>query len=106
LASDDFFKVDKFPESTFKLSSITPKAGVKDEYTVKGELTFIGKTAPVEFPATMKVDKGTLTGTGKVKIERLKWGLQYGSGNIFKTLTADKIINDDFDLTLNIVAKK
>jgi polyisoprenoid-binding protein YceI len=106
LASDDFFKVEQFPESTFKLTSITPKAGSKDEYVVKGELTMIGKTEAVEFPAKMTTDKNTLTGSAKLTIERLKWGLQYGSGSIFKTLTADKIINDTYDLTLTFVAKK
>ena len=106
LSSDDFFKVEKFPESTFKLTSITPKAGSKDEYVLKGDLTIIGKTEAIEFPAQISADKNTLTGTAKITIERLKWGIQYGSGNIFKSLTADKIINDTFDLTLNLVAKK
>ena len=106
LSSDDFFKVEKFPESTFKLVSLTPKAGAKDEYTAKGELTMLGKTNPVEFPAKISVDKKTLKGDAKITVERLKWGLEYGSGNIFKKLTADKIINDTFDLTLNLVAKK
>jgi polyisoprenoid-binding protein YceI len=106
LSSDDFFKVDKHPESTFELTSISPKAGSKDEYVVKGKLTMIGSSQPVEFPAKISNDKSTITGTGTVKIERLKWGLQYGSGSIFKSLTADKIINDSFDLTLNLVAKK
>lgn len=106
LSSDDFFKVEKFPESTFKLTSITPKAGSKDEYTLKGDLTIIGKTEAIEFPAKINVDKNTVTGSAKITIERLKWGIQYGSGNIFKSLTADKIINDTFDLTLNLTAKK
>lgn len=106
LSSDDFFKVEKFPESTFKLTSITPKAGSKDEYVVKGDLTIIGKTQAVEFPAKIIADKTSVKGTGTITIERLKWGLQYGSGSIFKSLTADKIINDSFELTLNIVAKK
>jgi polyisoprenoid-binding protein YceI len=105
LSSDDFFKVEKFPESTFKLTSLTPEK-TKGVYKVKGELTMLGKTEPIEFPAKMTIEKGTLTGSGKVTLERLKWGLQYGSGSIFKSLTADKIINDSFDLTLNIVAKK
>lgn len=106
LSSDDFFKVDKFPESAFELTSIKPKAGSKDEYLVKGNLTIIGKTQAIEFPAKMSVDKNTISGSGIVKIERLKWGLQYGSESFFKSLTADKIINDTFDLTLNLVAKK
>lgn len=106
LSSNDFFNVEKFPESTFKLASITPKAGSKDEYMLKGDLTIIGKTQAIEFPAKITIDKNTVSGTAKLTIERLKWGIQYGSGNIFKSLTADKIINDTFDLTLNLTAKK
>ncbi len=106
LSSEDFFKVDKFPESKFKLKSLTPKAGAKDEYLVKGELTIIGKTENIEFPAKISADKNSLVGKATIVIERLKWGLQYGSGSIFKSLTADKIINDSFELTLNLVAKK
>jgi polyisoprenoid-binding protein YceI len=106
LSSDDFFKVEKFPEATFSLASVTPKAGSKDEYIVKGNLTMIGSTQPVEFPAKVSTEKGVIKGKATVQIERLKWGLQYGSGSIFKTLTADKIINDSFELTLDLVAKK
>jgi polyisoprenoid-binding protein YceI len=106
LSSDDFFKVEKHPESTFVLKSLTPKAA-KGEYVAKGDLTMIGKTESVEFPVTIaQTDKNTLTGKGTLTIERLKWGLQYGSGSIFKSLTADKIINDTFELTLNLIAKK
>jgi polyisoprenoid-binding protein YceI len=106
LASDDFFKVKDHEEATFTLTSISPKAGSKDEYTVKGNLEMIGSTQPIEFTAKVSNDKKTITGSATVTIERLKWGLKYGSGSIFKTLTADKIINDTFDLTLNLVAKK
>jgi polyisoprenoid-binding protein YceI len=106
LSSDDFFKIEKFPESTFEIKSVTPKAGAKGEYTVKGDLTMIGTTKPVEFPAKISEDKKTLTGTATITIERLKWGLQYGSASIFKALTADKIINDTFEINLNLVAKK
>lgn len=106
LSSDDFFKVDKFPEATFKLTSVTPKAGSKDEFTVKGDLTMIGNTQAIEFPAKISSDKKAISGTAKIVVERLKWNLQYGSGSIFKSLTADKIINDTFDLTLNLVATK
>jgi polyisoprenoid-binding protein YceI len=106
LSNEDFFNVTKFPESTFKLVSLTPKAGSKDDYVVKGELTMLGKTEAIEFPAKITTDKNTVTGTAKVKVERLKWGLQYGSGSLFKSLTADKIINDTFDLNLSLVAKK
>ena len=106
LSSDDFFKVEQYPESTFKMTSIEPKAGEKDIYVVKGDLTIIGTTKPIEFPATISKDKKTITGNAKVNVERLNWGLQYGSSSVFKSLTADKIINDSFDLTMNLIAKK
>ncbi|MNL81038.1 YceI-like domain protein [compost metagenome] len=66
----------------------------------------IGQTQPIEFPATVKVDKGVLTGEALVKIDRTKWGLKYGSGSFFKELAGDKIIADEFELNLNLVAKK
>jgi polyisoprenoid-binding protein YceI len=104
LSSDDFFKVTKFPTSTFKITSVTAKS--KNEVTVKGDLTIIGNTQPIEFPAKVTTDKGTMTGEATVKLDRTKWGLKYGSGNFFKELTADKVINDDFELNLKLVAKK
>lgn len=106
LSSDDFFNVEKYKESVFKMTSMNLKPGSKDQYVVKGDLTIIGTTKPVEFPIQISTDKNTLTGTGVLKIERLNWGLKYGSGSIFKSLTADKIINDSFELTLKIIAKK
>jgi polyisoprenoid-binding protein YceI len=104
LASNDFFDTAKFPVTTFKVLSVTPVS--KDEVTVKGELTMIGKTNPIEFPAKVTVDKGVVTGEATVKVDRTKWGLKYGSGNFFKELTADKIISDEFEMNLKLVAKK
>lgn len=104
LSSGDFFDVAKYPTSTFKITSVTMKSPT--EALVKGDFTMIGKTNPVEFPMQVSIDKGTATGTGTLKVNRTKWGLKYGSGSIFKELAADKIISDDFELKLKIVAKK
>jgi hypothetical protein len=48
-------------------------------------------------------DKETLA-TGNLKIDRTKYGIKYGSSNFFK-LAADRIINDEFELTFKVVAK-
>lgn len=103
LSSPDFFDVAKYPTATFKLSKIEKKGSA---HVAKGDLTFIGKTNPVEFPVTFKVDKGTATGEGTIKLDRTKWGLKYGSGDFFKELTADKIINNEFELGFKLTAKK
>ncbi|HEY1078464.1 MAG TPA: YceI family protein [Bdellovibrio sp.] len=103
LSNADFFNVEKYPTSTFKITKVST---VKNETIVKGDLTMIGQTNPVEFPIKVMIDKGTATGEGTLKIDRTKWGLKYGSGNFFKELAGDKIISDEFELTLKIVAKK
>ncbi|MES2803834.1 MAG: YceI family protein [Bdellovibrionota bacterium] len=105
LSSPDFFNVAKFSTSTFKITSVT--AGkVKNEMIVKGDFTMIGQTHPIEFPAVVTIAKGQATGDATVKIDRTKWGLKYNSGNMIKDLAADKIINDEFELKLKLVAKK
>ncbi len=106
LASADFFDVSKFPTANFKITGVKADPKKKDELTLSGEFTMIGKTNPVSFPAKIVVDKGTATGEAVIKIDRTKWGLKYGSGNFFKELTADKIISDEFELTVKLVAKK
>lgn len=105
LSTEDFFNAGKFPTSTFNITSVTPSK-TKGEVLVKGDFTMIGGTHPIEFPAKVTVDKGVATGEAVVKIDRTKWGLKYGSGNFFKELAGDKIINDEFELTLKLVAKK
>lgn len=103
LSSPDFFDVAKHPTATFKLTKIEKKG---DGHVAKGELTFIGKTNPVEFPVKVAVEKGVATAEGTAKIDRTKWGLQYGSGDFFKSLTADKVINNEFELGFKLTAKK
>jgi polyisoprenoid-binding protein YceI len=105
LKSDDFFGVAKKGNetSTFNITSVEKKSAT--EILVKGTLTMIGQTQPVEFPATVKMEKGQMIGTANVKLDRTQWGLKYGSGKFFKNL-GDKMINDEFELTLNLVAKK
>lgn len=103
LSNEDFFNVAKFPESTFKITSVTKKG---DKFAIKGDLTMIGQTQPVEFDASIKSEKGKATGEGTLKIDRTKFGLKYGSGNFFKELAADKIISDEFELKLNFTAAK
>jgi polyisoprenoid-binding protein YceI len=103
LKSEDFFNVAKYPESSFKIKSVKKKSDT--EYTIKGDLTMIGKSQEVEFPAQVKMEDGKVSGTAELKIDRTKWDLKYGSGKFFKDL-GDKMINDEIILNLNLVAKK
>jgi len=54
LASDDFFKAEKFPKITFKASSISKEG---DHYLVAGKLTITDVTREEQFKLTMKEGK-------------------------------------------------
>lgn len=103
LSSADFFDVAKHPTATFKITSVTQKG---KEHIVKGDLTIKGKTNPIEFPAKIETTATTAKAEANVKIDRTKWDIKYGSGNYFKELTADKIINNDLEFVLKLSAKK
>jgi len=103
LSSPDFFNVAKYPESTFKITKVEKKS---DKLIIHGDLTMVGATHPVSFDTDVKVEKNKVSGAGKVIIDRTKWGLKYNSGNFFKDLAAEKVINNEFELNLSLVATK
>ena len=108
MSSDDFFGVEKFPTSTFKIVSVTPIKGAAkdaDNATIAGDMTIKGVTQRISFPAKVGVKDGVAAATGKVTIDRTKFGLKYGSKSFFESI-GDKAIYDNFDLTFNVIAKK
>jgi polyisoprenoid-binding protein YceI len=104
LKNEDFFNVAKFPTSKFEISKIVPntKATGKDNYDVTGKLTIKGITKDVTFPATVKIEGSKLTANGNFKLDRTKWDITYRSDLI--GTAADKIINNEFEIGLNLVA--
>ena len=98
LKSDDFFGVEKYPTS--KLEITGSSKFVNNEAKVKGNLTIKNITKPVEFT----VKKTGNTYTAKVIVDRAKYDIRYGSGSFFDDL-GDKMIYDDFTLTVTIVTK-
>ena len=108
MSSDDFFGVEKFPTSIFKIVSVTPikgAAATADNATITGDMTIKGVTQRISFPAKVGVKDGVAAATGKVTIDRTKFGLKYGSKTFFDSI-GDKAIYDNFDLTFNVIAKK
>ena len=108
MTGDEFFGVEKFPTSTFKITSVAPIKGAAkdaDNATITGDMTIKGVTQTISFPAKVGVKDGVAAATGKVKIDRTKFGLKYGSKSFFDSL-GDKAINDDFELAFNVIAKQ
>ena len=97
LASDDFFSIEKYPEATLQITSVSGNH-------VEGNLTIKGITHPVGFDAAINVKDDLLTTTGKLVIDRTKYGIKFRSGNFFKDL-GDTLIYNDFELNVNVTAK-
>ncbi len=108
MATDDFFLVDKYPTATFKITSVTPIKGAKadaDNVTLTGEMTIKGVTNRISFPAKAGVKGGVAAASGKVTIDRTKYGLKYGSKSFFASI-GDKAIDDTFTLEFNVIGKQ
>ena len=102
LASDDFFSSEKFPESVFVITSVTPRS--VNNYHIDGDLTIKGITHEVGFGTVVNTDGSSITATGKITIDRTKYAMKFRSGNFFKDL-GDTLIYNDFDLDVTITAK-
>ena len=103
LRSEDFFGVEKNPVTKFDITKIaytTPKNA-----NITGNLTIKGITNSITFPANMSVKGKTFTAEAKkVIIDRTKFDIRYGSKSFFNL--GDKAIDNDFELSIKLVASK
>ena len=97
LASDDFFASEQYPEAYFKINSVH---GTR----VEGDLTIKGITHPASFDADVSVSGDNLTATGKIIVDRTRYGMKFRSGNFFQNL-GDTLIYNDFELMVILTAK-
>lgn len=103
LKSDDFFATAKFPKATLVIKEA--KKDASGVYQVKGDLTIKGITKPITFPSTIKNDGKTVTSTSTIVVDRTQYDIRYGSKSFFDNL-GDKTIDNDFTLTVVLVATK
>jgi polyisoprenoid-binding protein YceI len=107
LRSADFFEVDKYPEITFKSTSIKPTSR-KNVYDVTGTFTMHGVTKtitlPVEFLGFAKDPRGNQRAgfSTHIVLNRKDYGINWN-----KALDAGgTLLSDDVDITVNIEAAK
>lgn len=106
LKSDDFFSVEKHPESVFTADSFQPKQADANgnNYIVSGTLTIKGISHEISFPAKVEVTNSGLIALGTAKVDRTKYDIKYSSGSFFQDL-GDNLIYDEFEITFELAAK-
>jgi polyisoprenoid-binding protein YceI len=107
LRSANFFEVEKYPEISFKSTSIKPSSR-KDVYDVTGTFTMHGVTKtitlPVEFLGFIKDPRGNQRAgfTARAALNRKDYGITWN-----RALDAGgTLLSDDVDITVNIEAVK
>lgn len=78
LKGGDFFNVKKHPKARFTSTSVDR---TERGYKINGNLTFLGVTKPVSFPAVITAGDA-LRLNGAVAINRQDFGMTYGKGKI------------------------
>jgi polyisoprenoid-binding protein YceI len=107
LRTPDFFDAAKYPEITFKSTSIKP-SGKKDVYNVTGNLTMRGVTKQITLPVAFLGfirdpwgnDKAgfSLTTTVNRKDYGINWNKALDNGGV--------LLGDDVDISINLEAQK
>ncbi|MCO5142049.1 MAG: YceI family protein [Oligoflexia bacterium] len=105
LKSDDFFSVEKHKTATLKINSVTADKK-PNSYIVKGDLTIKNIKKPISFPATItKNENGTYSAKATINIDRTEYDIKYRSIKFFSDI-ADKAIKDEFEVSVELLAKK
>ena len=107
LRSANFFEVEKYPEISFKSTSIKPSSR-KDVYDVTGTFSMHGVTKsitlPVEFLGFIKDPRGNQRAgfTTHITLNRKDYGINWNRA----LDNGGTLLSDDVDVTVNIEAAK
>lgn len=104
LKSPDFFSAEKNPISKFEITKVS--AAGKERVNISGNLTIKGITHPLTFPATVKQGKDVVVAAASgIRVDRTKYDIKFRSKTFFGDI-GDKAIDDEFELSINLTAKK
>ena len=103
LKSKDFFNVEEFSVATIIIKEAIRGEG--NSYQIGAELTIKGITNKIRFEADVDVNGVKFLATAKIKIDRTKWDIKYGSGSFFEDL-GDKLILDEIEFDITLVSVK
>lgn len=100
LKSDDFFSVEKFPES--KLTILNSGSFKNGSAEVDGSLAIKGISNPIRFRAALQKKTDGTWFYANIIIDRTKYDVRYGSGTFFDNL-GDRTIFDEFKIKVALL---
>jgi len=104
LKSEDFFYVEKYPFSTFTITSIEKQGS--GNYKITGNLNLRGITREITFAANVVVEDGTVkANTPVIVLDRTQWKIETMSKSIFADLK-DNYIDDEMQVQIDLIAGK
>lgn len=115
LKSADFFDVENHPTVEFAITSVKDLDPTIESSkvegankTVSGNLTLLGKTVNITFPAKVTVEGDDVAMNALFIVDRTDWGLKFGTTDKEGVAInpAEWGISKDMEIGLNLVAKK
>lgn len=86
LKTSDFFNAALYPTVKFDIKTIKAYTGGVAEgvteganYTVTGDLTILGLSKEISFPAKISITNNKITVAAELEINRFNWGMNYAS---------------------------
>ncbi len=109
LKNADFFDVEKFPTADFKITKVedlaagATKAVEGANKTISGNLTLLGKTMNVTFPAKVEIVENSASLKAMFTVNRADWGIKFGTD---ETDPAEWMISKDIEINVDVKAGK
>ena len=104
LKDEDFFNIKKFPMASLNITKVL-KAKEGNIYKISADLTIKEITHSIDFKADVNINGLNYLATAKIKIDRTKWDIKYGSGSFFENL-GDKMILDEIEFDIFLLSVK
>ncbi|HKG07470.1 MAG TPA: YceI family protein [Pedobacter sp.] len=110
LKSKDFFDVEKNPTADFKITKVealaadaAKEAVTGANKTVSGNLTLLGKTLNVSFPAKVVLAGENVSVAATFTVNRTDWGIKFGAT---AADPAEWMISKDIEISIDLKAVK
>lgn len=99
LLGADFFDAEKFPKTSFESTEVKASASGGDKFDVTGNLDLHGTKKSISFPATIKVEAGTVAISAEFAINRKDFGINYAG-------KANDLIRDNVTIKIDLKAPR